>query len=206
MSSASVIDQARSAYIGVDGISSYMKIDDSTIFTVNDRNVTINGNLEVSGSLGQSLINSLFQALYPIGAYYISMNEIPGTKTPNGSTFTIEWNGCTWKYQNDQRFLRSAPVTISGNTVTLGSSGSVGGEAAHQLKVEEMPSHAHSISHYGFHNTAWSSDTPDQCMSRLPITTDGEDKDVCVCKNTGGGQAHNNLPPYIDVYINCRIA
>ena len=64
-----------------------------------------------------------------------------------------------------------------------------GGEAEHVLTVEEMPAHAHGFTQYPFGLDIESVGVPDPSgvgNPRLPESTD----------DTGGNEAHNNMPPY----------
>lgn len=73
---------------------------------------------------------------------------------------------------------------------------STGGEATHKLTVTEMPAHAHFATvDTSFHpapggtnNNAWAINASSQSPNN-GITS------------TGGGAAHNNMPPYKTVYI-----
>ena len=93
-------------------------------------------------------------------------------------------------------------VKIEGRFL-LGQSGSyvinsTGGEASHTLTVNEIPSHNHlSVSSgrsqvFGFTPGGWSAVTPDTTNSNATNDKTGY---------TGGGKAHNNMPPYKVVYI-----
>ncbi len=95
----------------------------------------------------------------------------------------------TWTQIKD-RFLLAA-----GDAYAQGSSG---GEAAHTLTVQEMPSHDHQLESTGDAQFAWSSTGLWGCYS-----VSGYSKPV---SSTGGGQAHNNMPPYLAVYMWLRTA
>ena len=65
-----------------------------------------------------------------------------------------------------------------------------------------MPAHNHKVYWKGY----WSCDSGSAktCMSRDWMGGDPERE--MTCDNKGGGQPHNNLPPYITVYMYKRIA
>lgn len=115
--------------------------------------------------------------VYPVGSIYMSMNDVNPTNFFGGTWARIEG-----------RFLLGAS---SSYTV-----GSTGGEATHTLTVDEMPSHRHTISRI---SKAVSSGTN---YSR--ITSDGTE--LSYTNYTGGGEAHNNMPPYLTVYMWKRTA
>ena len=90
--------------------------------------------------------------------------------------------GGTWEQIQDT-FLLSA-----GSTYTAGDTG---GEATHTLTVDEIPSHNHSYS-ASTTNSNHSGGDGYHYLAQNYGTTTG---------NTGGGLAHNNMPPYLVVYM-----
>lgn len=119
------------------------------------------------------------KTLWPKGSIYISViNQNPS-----------KYFGGTWVQLKD-RFLLGA-----GN---IYSNGATGGEATHKLTVNELPSHRHrtaidfggnesldNYTSYGYNST-----------SRYYNLTSSE----------GGDKAHNNMPPYLVVYMWKRTA
>ena len=130
------------------------------------------------------LDKSVIDMVYPVGAIYMSVNS-----TNPGNLFGGKWE------QIKDRFLLSA-----GDTYTAGSTG---GEAQHTLTVAEMPPHDHQIwTHYrsGDSSTWAYVGTDDNTTAQY--ASDG----VRRVSETGGGYAHNNMPPYLAVYMWRRIA
>lgn len=118
--------------------------------------------------------------IYPIGSIYISMN----------STNPSELFGFgTWELTSKDRFLLGV-----GDTYTQANT--TGGEATHTLTVDEIPSHRHSIAAYGNGFRAESTGSTANTDNETKMYTD----------NTGGGQPHNNMPPYLTAYIWKRIS
>lgn len=115
--------------------------------------------------------------LYPVGSIYMSVN----------STNPSNYFGGTWEQIKD-RFLLGAGSTYS--------NGATGGEATHKLTVNELPKHRHDIN-YG--STAGG----DGSGFRFSNTTG---KGSYFMGYVGGDQPHNNMPPYLVVYMWKRVA
>lgn len=120
---------------------------------------------------------ALWETIYPVGAVYISTQA-----TDPGVLF-----GGTWAKITD-RFLLAAGETYP--------AGSQGGEAEHTLTVQELPSHAHTS--YGWVYAGQSSGS-------VVLRADGEE-DRYSTRQTGGDAPHNNMPPYLAVYMWRRTA
>lgn len=125
---------------------------------------------------------SLFDLIYPVGAVYISMNNTSPATLFGGSWTKVEG-----------KFLLG--------TSSAYPTGSSGGEETHTLTVDEIPSHNHAFYLQRGGNTSektalleWTRSS--QVAGWQPWQTDG----------TGGGQAHNNMPPYLSVNIWYRTA
>lgn len=113
----------------------------------------------------------LREFVYPVGSIYMSVN----------STSPATLFGGTWARLKDCFLLAAGDSYGAGTT---------GGEATHTLTVDEMPSHRHSES---------------QCFSASNQTSGGSyasgDPTSGYTGYTGGGKAHNNMPPYLAVYV-----
>ena len=89
--------------------------------------------------------------------------------------------------------------------------GQTGGEKTHTLTTSELPAHGHGMAHthsYTGPNTgSWKVGTGKAhtwCTSAGGKTSGGASKSTT--DNAGGGSAHNNLQPYIVVYMWKRVS
>ena len=147
-----------------------------------------NGLVKNDGTIDTTAYTTL-NLVYPVGSIYMSVNN-----TNPGTLF-----GGTWEQLKD-RFLLGA-----GDTYT---NGATGGEATHQLTTTEMPSHSHGIKFgdttrrvtYGTQGS-W-----DGNYRWLANANYNQATDEVTINNAGGGQAHNNMPPYLVVYMWKRTA
>lgn len=117
---------------------------------------------------------------YPVNSIYISYSH----------TSPAELFGGTWERIED-RFLWGCKSTES--------IGATGGESSHTLTVNEMPSHSHPFidtNEYSSTSGGWNA----------PAWGPESKTTAAITGFTGGGAAHNNMPPYIQVSIWRRIA
>lgn len=154
--------------------------------------VTENGGLRLSSAMyGPTLPDNLtanqvfFQTagsnfvldnVYPIGAVYISMNS-----TNPGTLF-----GGTWE-QVRGKFLLGVSDDYP--------AGSSGGESEHTLTTEEIPDHTHRYNYTG------QSDTVGTGAFKIVDPNGTSNMYTGTSTSNCGGQAHNNMPPYLAVYI-----
>ena len=150
---------------------------------------------------------------YPVGSIYMSMS----------ATNPAELFGGTWEQIAQGRCLIGAGTgTDSRSESKTFTAGATGGEYNHVLTVGELPSHNHSASSNstGGHTHVQStngtdSDThplggPYSSGSRYAVTaqtngattgSSGNHSHTITIGNTGSNTAHNNLPPYIGIYV-----
>lgn len=134
-------------------------------------------------TLGGYSVAGVINLIYPVGSIYMSIN----------STSPATLFGGTWE-QLEDRFLLGA-----GSTYAAGSSG---GEAEHTLTVDEMPSHTHTAN-----SVRITEDSGGPVAMRNNNLSNLEPEvSAPMVSNTGGGEAHNNMPPYLAVYMWKRTA
>lgn len=135
-------------------------------------------------------LNSGLAQLYPVGSIYLSV------KDTNPSTFI----GGTWERIKD-RFLLAAGDSYA--------AGSTGGEAEHTLTVAELAYHSHNEAmqaENGAIATAVTS-TPGTVSGVLLKSSAWIDNATAISTDwIGGSKPHNNMPPYIAVYMWVRTA
>ena len=125
----------------------------------------------------------LIDVIYPVGSIYMSVNNV------NPATLF----GGEWEQIKDKFLLSSGDVYTNGAT---------GGEATHTLTVNEIPSHRHSrrTQPQGYAEQ-------DKTKSEIISPASGSANTVTKYSDyTGGGQAHNNMPPYLTVNVWKRTA
>ena len=120
------------------------------------------------------------QGAYPVGAIYLSVTDV------NPSALF----GGTWE-RIGGRFLLGADTTYT--------AGSTGGEAAHTLTVDEMPKHNHDVDNLNASGNA----TPFMTVQAQDKRGFGGNVQTMYA---GGGKAHNNMPPYMAVYMWQRVS
>lgn len=126
-------------------------------------------------------VEDLSAKFHPINSVYISFDP-----TDPGDLF-----GGTWE-QIQGRFLLAAceeyPVD------------SIGGEPTHKLTNAEAPSHSHPLG-YGKYGGI-SSGTTEWLVQASYANSPSKDG---ASGSTGGNQPHNNMPPYLAVYMWRRV-
>ena len=140
------------------------------------------GDAEVinADTLGGKTYSDIVNLIYPVGSIYMSVNE----------TSPAVLFGGTWERIKDT-FLLSAGDKYS--------AGAIGGEATHVLTIEEMPWHDHAIM-AGYGETL--NNTVDSYRYQIWGSSDyGAKTGLLGAQGKGGSQAHNNMPPYIAVYM-----
>lgn len=204
-------------------IDAFTKTGDNTNLEVNNLNANCitskdnkfeldsNGNLTVQSVNASSIsiasnIYVWLDAIHPVGSIYMSVND-----TNPSQVFGGQWE------QIKDTFLLACGDTYANATT--------GGEANHVLTTSEMPTHSHTAStnNTGEHRHAfrgWWTTKGDgsatyACVARSqqadaaeygPFETAGDHSHTVTVNNTGEGQAHNNMPPYLAVYVWKRIS
>lgn len=123
-------------------------------------------------------------AAWPIGSIYMTVSN-----TSPESLF-----GGTWE-RISERFLLGASSSYP--------AGSTGGESAHTLTQSELPNYSLSVangSNVIRSKTGSSADAYVQTQSSGWGVPNWESKTVTVASG-GSGKAHNNMPPYLSVWI-----
>lgn len=145
----------------------------------------INGNMD----LIDAAVSAILGNVYPVGSIYMSV----------ASTNPATVFGGTWE-QIEDTFLLAAGTNYT--------AGDVGGEAQHTLTTAEMPNHYHT-------GVFWASTSSE----REVVNDSGSGKRLLQSTNNAGGggshyytgsvgsgNAHNNMPPYLAVYVWKRTA
>ena len=154
-----------------------------------------------AGTSKKATIAQVLALAYPVGSIYIS------TVSTNPNTL---FGFGTWAAFGAGRVL----VSLDATDVDFDLAEETGGAKTHTLTSAEMPAHTHTqdahshgLSRYPTTTGASSGFTADTSMSgTLTAVTQPADAATATNQNTGGGGAHNNVQPYIVVYMFKRTA
>ena len=178
----------------------------------------VGGDMYVSGTLDSTTINgraikqngrTLLDMFYPVGAIFIT------TVNTNPSSYM----GGTWVRFGNGKTL----VGIDENDTDFNVAEKTGGEKRHILTKDEMPSHSHETRDVNGHKAyfwAWSGGPHPSPTLWIPggnvaggsMPAGGNPLmskqawEGYTTTDTGGGNSHNNLQPYITVYMWKRTA
>ena len=142
--------------------------------------------------------------IYPVGSIYLSMIE---------TNPSILFGKGNWNLTAPGRVL----VGIDSGDTDFNESGKSGGAKTHTLTTAQMPSHTHTQNAHN-HGVWGSSDTtntnpPNSFKAGNAQNYQGTGVNqkpifdtIATNQNTGGGNAHNNLQPYLTCYIWERIS
>ncbi len=117
-------------------------------------------------------ISKYWETIYPVGSVYISVST-----TSPATLFGGEWE------RLKDRFLLGAGDTYA--------NGSTGGEAEVTLTIDQIPAHTHETLRSMAGKSGSDTYIPTTSGTASPITT----------TSAGGGLAHENMPPYLAVYM-----
>lgn len=138
-----------------------------------------------ASTVGGKTLAEIILDIYPAGSIYLSVNS-----TSPASLF-----GGIWEQLKD-RFLLGAGGSYS--------NGATGGEKNHTLTTDEMPSHRHdyriNIQHGDGEEVSWG----ESLTSGLQVG--GRRRYADFTDYNGSNQPHNNMPPYLAVYMWKRVA
>ena len=141
--------------------------------------------------LGGGNFKNLIDLVFPIGiCIYLGTDVNPNDLYPD----------TTWELIKGRFIIGYDDEDTQFQTIN-----DTGGEKAHTLKIEEMPSHRHKEDSSGYHDVNSSKFINDNGTMRW-LNTENYNKTAFYTSNVGGSQAHNNMPPYIVKYIWERIA
>lgn len=144
-------------------------------------------------------------ALYPVGAVYISVNS-----TSPASLF-----GGTWEQIHGRFLLASgSPDANTDNwfgNITGGWNavlGSTGGQDYHKLTINEIPLHDHNLIRQQWYSADQVHSSASYSIFSWKTAEGGSTSSSYNGKvePTGGDNAHNNMPPYLAVYMWKRVS
>lgn len=132
-----------------------------------------------------AFVQAAFQALHPVGSIYINATNStnPGTLLGFG----------TWSAFGAGRVM----VGLDATQTEFDTAEETGGAKTHTLTTSEIPAHTHSLQ-----QVIGDSGANDYNIAG----TFSRGQAYSVTGSTGGGAAHNNLQPYITVYLWKRTA
>ncbi len=150
--------------------------------------------ITTANKVGGDALNSILEAVYPVGAIYINITGVnPGTELGIG----------TWTAFGDGR----VPVGYDAGDTDFDTAEEEGGVKEHQLTIAELATHGHPYRHS--HNPAGAANNDGGIMtdsggtpqSHAAWTGAVSDTDGRAIGGTGDGDPHTNVQPYIVVHM-----
>ena len=140
--------------------------------------------------------STFLNKIYPVGSIYMSVSHT------SASAVATALGGGTWVAWGSGR----VPLGMGSNgTTNYTTVEATGGEEKHTLTASEMPSHSHTLQKNVPYGLPYNNTSGAACGAGGGVYY-GESYSPFTIKNAGGDIAHNNLQPYITVYMYKRTA
>lgn len=138
---------------------------------------------------------SIFEVCHPVGSIFQTTDStVDPKRLCKGNT--------TWELIKG-KFL----LSVDPEKEEYSKSCSVGGEEKHTLTVSEMPAHEHKINKSdGAELASWQTNASKGSLWWMPADGAAGTNLQYKASPTGGGEEHNNMPPYYTVYTWHRVA
>lgn len=139
------------------------------------------------GNVDNTSVANILLQVYPVGSIYMSVSS-----TNPGTLF-----GGTWSAWGSGR----VPVGVDTGQTEFNTVEKTGGAKTHTLTIGEMPSHSHTTAfEFGWDTSGATGDKVTYANVRAARP------EWRTTSTAGGGNAHNNLQPYITCYMFKRIS
>ena len=179
---------------------------DNSSLGVDNVQAAIDGTCTKFSNQLTNLKENIIDTVYPVGSIYTS--ESDSTIDSVESRFKTFGKETKWKKYGEGKTLvgegTGTDSTGTSQTFSVSNNSKNLGEYNHTLTIDEMPSHAHTTTVYwdvsrieeNFLTNLWISG------GKSVATTYGTSTPT---NSTGGGLSHNNIQPYVTVYMYKRI-
>lgn len=157
----------------------------------NIKNKNIDALLNSSNIYYEGGGKTLNNIIYPVGAVIIRVD----------STNPATWYGGTWELLCPGKTL----VCIDTSDSDFNTVKKTGGEKTHTLTINEMPEHSHSFRNKDYNPISVLQPGGSNTWYGIQILSGMSNYEFNLTY-TGGSQSHNNLQPYMVVYIWVRTA
>lgn len=148
---------------------------------------------EIKAQEMNDALATIFNMVYPVGSIYMSAS----LSTAGAVNAVLPG---TWQSWGTGR----VPVGVDTNQTEFNSVEKTGGEKTHTLTRAEMPTHTHGA------NSQWVGYADSGTWLSIPsgsgFQTGTYERSGYTTQSAGGGDAHNNLQPYITCYMYKRIS
>lgn len=160
-----------------------------------DLSVTLAEALGVSSE--KEAKNNILNSIYPVGSIYISTNAASPADLFGGTWAQIKGRFLlsTGSPDDNTNTFWGTDLTSDGTNKFSAAPGTTGGESRHTLSEGEMPNHYHNSSADGY-------------SIKYITASEGSAYGVWggydgpyITSAVGGGASHNNMPPYLAVYM-----
>ncbi len=175
---------------------------DNSSLGATDVQAAIDGTCTKFSNQLTNLKENIIDTVYPVGSIYTS--ESDSTIDSVESRFKTFGKETKWKKYGEGKTLvgegTGTDSTGTSQTFSVSNNSKNLGEYNHTLTIDEMPSHNHTTNYFLLY-TDNSKAVSETSVASGVHNRSGWVTGSNVLNNTGGGLSHNNIQPYVTVYM-----